>query len=253
MADNFAVLYDRCSLPERQDGTELLELLAPKKGMKVLDLGCGTGHHANLFAQRVSPEGVVIAVDPDEERIKFAKEKYQGKGNRLQFLEGSSKNFPAGSYDIDIIFSNHVLNWIQDKGALFKKICESLSPGGCFAFVAVTDGESGSISMFLQQILGEERTRTILGGYSYEPQETYEELAVANGLEVTYATTSTHPAIRFENLHALLDYLEGIFQGRVTGLKLVDKDILEKFKEQHGEQPVMYQPSCCTLVLTKPK
>ena len=120
MAGESAECYDRTAIQEKQDGVEMLELLEPERGMKVLDLGCGPGYHANLFAQRVGPEGLVIGVDPDEERIKFAQQKYQGDlfGNRLQYLEGSSEDFPGGDYDI--IFSNHVVHWIEDKSALFQ-------------------------------------------------------------------------------------------------------------------------------------
>ena len=248
MAGEAAECYDRTAVLEKQDGIELLELLAPKKRMVVLDLGCGPGYHANLFAQQVGPEGIVIGVDPDKERIKIAKEKYQ-QGNSLQYLEGNSKNFPCGNYDI--IFSNHVVHWIKDKRALFKRVCENLSPGGRFAFVVVTE-EGGAISVFLRQLLGEERARAVLNAFRFVPQEAYEALAVENGLEVTYTVATTHSGFKFKNTDALLDYIDGIFHGRVNGLKSVNKDILEKIKAQHGEEPVMPQYACCTFILTKP-
>ena len=51
-----------------------------------------------------------MGVDPDKERVKIANEKY-GKSN-LEFLEGDSENFPTNQYDI--VYSNYVLQWIQD-------------------------------------------------------------------------------------------------------------------------------------------
>ena len=249
MAGESAECYDRTAVLEKQDGIELVELLAPEGGMKVLDLGCGPGYHANLFAQKVGPEGMVTGVDPDEERIKIAKEKYQGNGYSLQYLEGNSDNFPAGKYDI--IFSNHVVHWIEDKDALFKRVRASLRPGGRFAFVAVTEPEE-QIDAVIRQLLGEERSRAVLDAFMFEPQETYEALALANGLEMTHAVAAARPSFKFNNLDALLDYIEGIFHGKVTGLKSIDKDILEKIKERHGEEPVMHQPNCCTYILTNP-
>lgn len=249
MSGESAECYHRTAVLEKRDGVELLELLEPEIGMKVLDLGCGPGHHANLFAQQVGPEGLVIGVDPDEERIKIAQQKYQGDqfGNRLQFLEGSSENFPEGNYDI--IFSNHVIHWIEGKGALFKKVCENLSPGGRFASVVVTDAEA-SLGVFLRQLLGEERAQAMFDTFKLEPQETYEALAVANGLEITHAVAATRPSFKFNSLNEMLDYIEGIFHGR-TDLKSVHKDILEGMKAQHGEEPVMLQPNCCTFIFTK--
>ena len=250
MAGESAECYHRTAVLENQDGVELLELLEPKRGMKVLDLGCGPGYHANLFAQRVGPEGLVIGVDPDEERIKIAQQKYESNqfGNRLQYLEGSSENFPGGNYDI--IFSNHVVHWIEDKGALFKKICENLRPGGRFACVVVTDEEP--IAVFLRQLLGNERARALLDAFNFEPQESYEALAVAHALEITHAVAATRPSFKFKNLDGLLDYIEGIFHGRAS-IKSVDKNILQRTKAEHGEEPVMHQPNCCTFIFTKPE
>ena len=55
MASESAECYDCTAVLKKQDGIELVELLAPEKGMKVLDLGCGPGYHANLFAKKLAP------------------------------------------------------------------------------------------------------------------------------------------------------------------------------------------------------
>ena len=107
-------------------------------------------------------------------------------------MEGSSENFPGDKYDI--IFSNHVIHWIEDKGALFKKVRDNLSPGGRFAFVAVT--REGSMPPLLRQLLGNERARAILNSFNIEPQESYKALAVANGLEITHAVAATRPSFK---------------------------------------------------------
>ena len=129
-------------------------------------------------------------------------------------------------------------------------MCENLSPGGRFAFTTVT--KAGSMPALLPPLLGNEKSRPILDGLKIEPQETYEALAVANGLEMSYAVAATRPSFKFKNIDALLDYIEGIFHGRVTGLKSADNATLEKIKARYGEGPVIPQPTCCTFVLTKP-
>ena len=63
-----------------------IKLLAPEKGDKVLDLGCGTGYLSKVLADLVGPEGQVVAIDPDTERLKVAKDKYTA--SNLQYLEG---------------------------------------------------------------------------------------------------------------------------------------------------------------------
>ena len=63
---NEAEAYERIFAPNwpTKDGDsrlEMLELLAPEKGNKVLDIGCGTGAITKIIADRVGPEGKVVA------------------------------------------------------------------------------------------------------------------------------------------------------------------------------------------------
>ena len=51
-------------------GIKIIDILAPKKGMKYLDLGCGTGYFSKFLVDLVEPDGWV---DPNGERIKVAR------------------------------------------------------------------------------------------------------------------------------------------------------------------------------------
>ena len=99
------------------DGMKLIDVLSPKEGDKVLDIGCGTGELTRVLAERVGPGGKVIGVDPDKEMLKVANEKY-GKSN-LEFLEGNSENFPENQYAM--VYCNYVFHWVKDKVTNFKK------------------------------------------------------------------------------------------------------------------------------------
>ena len=57
--------------------------------MKVLDLDCGTGDLSKVLAEHVGLGGKVIAMDPDKERLRIAKETYSAVSNIL-FQEGST-------------------------------------------------------------------------------------------------------------------------------------------------------------------
>ena len=132
MADAAKAYEEKFSSLQKEDGLKLVELLAPQKGKKVLDLGCGTGYLSKVLADLVGLEGQVVAVDPNGERIKVAKDKYTT--SNLQFFEGSSKSFPGEEGEYDIVFSNYVIHWIEDKEALFRNVAKSLKKGGKFAF-----------------------------------------------------------------------------------------------------------------------
>ena len=54
-----AITYDSNSSEQREDGLSLIDLLDIKRGMKVLDLGCGTGYLTKVLADKVGPNGKV--------------------------------------------------------------------------------------------------------------------------------------------------------------------------------------------------
>ena len=100
------------------------------KGECILDLRCGTGYLSSVLAERVGTEGRVMAIDPDGSRISVAKNAYSHLTN-LTFAKGSRDTvLEFGKACYDAVFSNHVLHWVDNKSGTFKKIYESLKPGG---------------------------------------------------------------------------------------------------------------------------
>ena len=121
--------YGRYNQTQKAEGLDLINLLAPKPGEKVLDLGCGIGNLTKILAQRVAP-GQVVGIDPDEKRIKVAK-KEQAADN-IKYMISGSDNMPGENYDI--IYSNYVLHWIPNNKDIFGPIARLLKKGGRFAF-----------------------------------------------------------------------------------------------------------------------
>ena len=128
-----AKVYDEVSGSQIKEGRQFLRELKLSLGDKVLDMGCGTGHVSKHIADIVGPDGLVVGVDPDAERIKIAKENYKGFGH-LQFCVGSSANgFPHDTepyYDVHI--STNAFHWIAqgEKSIYLRKAFECLKSGG---------------------------------------------------------------------------------------------------------------------------
>jgi 16S rRNA (cytosine1402-N4)-methyltransferase len=68
---------------------EVLEALAPQAGQVVVDATAGAGGHARLVAERLGPEGRLIAVDRDETMLKLARQRLQDVSCRLAFMHGN--------------------------------------------------------------------------------------------------------------------------------------------------------------------
>ena len=131
--ENYAATYDEVSKPQYETGCVLIDKLNISREAKVLDMGCGTGHVSKYIADIVGPDGQVVAVDPDEERIKIAQGQYKDVGH-LQFHVGNSvTGFPHDSepyYDFHV--STSVFHWIpyEEKPIYVQKAYQCLKPGG---------------------------------------------------------------------------------------------------------------------------
>ncbi len=77
----------------------MLELLQPKKGEKILDVGTGSGWQAALLAELVGTKGKIIAVECVSELAGFARKnilKYKILAKRVEIIQGDgSFGFPA--------------------------------------------------------------------------------------------------------------------------------------------------------------
>jgi len=107
-------------------GRDLLELLAPKAGERILDVGCGTGQHASDVAQSGAE---VIGVDASQEMIASARANFPN----LRFEVADATALPFQN-EFDAVLSNAALHWIRDQQGAIASISRALKPGGRFVF-----------------------------------------------------------------------------------------------------------------------
>ena len=85
--------------PERVE-LRALEKLAPMHGLHVLELGCGDGR---LTLQIADAAASIYAIDPDEERIRLARESLLGElAHKVRFeVAGAAEvSVPRRSFDL---------------------------------------------------------------------------------------------------------------------------------------------------------
>ncbi|MFB6141366.1 MAG: trans-aconitate 2-methyltransferase [Halosimplex sp.] len=134
-------------------GASVVDLLDSKRGERVLDLGCGTGHLTADIGEAVGESGTVLGVDASPEMIERARETYPG----LRFAVGDARELsPDGAFDA--VFSNAALHWIPaaDQSAVAERVADSLAPGG--RFVAELGG-TGNVATIVDATLAELRER----------------------------------------------------------------------------------------------
>jgi len=81
----------------------LVEYAAPRAGMCVLDLACGTGEPGISLAERVAPEGRVTGVDLSAELLKLAAERAKNRNLQnfsTQHADAHKLPFPDHGFDL---------------------------------------------------------------------------------------------------------------------------------------------------------
>lgn len=130
MSDWDAARYHRLSEPQRTWGARVLEQLAPARGERILDLGCGTGRLTSDLAAAAG-DGHVVALDRSETMLTEAAHWFADRGVRAGLVRGDGAALPfAGAFDA--VFSTATLHWIRDHATAFAGIYRALEPGGRF-------------------------------------------------------------------------------------------------------------------------
>ena len=239
-----ALCYKETSNFQRNGCVKLFDKLAPEPGSRILDLGCGTGYLANLLAERVGPQGKVVAVDPDPARIKVAMETYGGKSN-LEFAVASDADFPVDQYDI--VVSTFVVHWIEDKDALFKRVFDNLKPGGCFALtIGIDCPPCQEVLTELFQAFGQEMVDATQGKLHFRSAADYKHLATSNGFDIEEIVVDEH-RVEFPTIENFIDFFFAGSHGRFDR----SSSLLDDYKKKYeGQQilPVLW----LTAILKKP-
>jgi SAM-dependent methyltransferase len=135
--DHTAADYDRLGdLSENDSLTNWLLSVLPPAGQRALDLGCGTGRHAVLLAERFTR---VDAIDLSLPMIEIAR----AKRTRPNITYQQADLLKAtGSGEYGLVLSVMTLHHVPDLRAALAQIKELLAPGGRIVLVDPYPAES---------------------------------------------------------------------------------------------------------------
>lgn len=119
----------------------LLEQVSFEQGMRVLDIGTGTGLAAVAAARMTGPSGRVVGVDISEDMLGHARQNAATANvSQVEFrLEDAQHlSFPDSSFDL--VLSAAALFFIPDMLATVNQAYRVLTPGGCLAISSFGSG-----------------------------------------------------------------------------------------------------------------
>ena len=183
-------------------GDNLVEILSPKPGELILDLGCGTGQLTQKIADA---KAIVIGIDNSPAMIAEARKNYP----HLEFEVADAKNFTFSEL-FDAVFSNAALHWIKPPETVISNVWQALKPGG--RFVAEFGGK-GNVEHIVEAI------NSVLREHGYAPNQElnpwyfpsiseYATLLEKQGFCVTYTELFDRPTPLNEGEKGLGNWLK---------------------------------------------
>ena len=125
-------LYDpslKWIMREESFKLKLIENADIQPGMKILDLGCGTGTLA-LMIKHAQPDANIIGLDGDPQVLDIARSK--SRGLDIQWDEGLASSLPYQDSVFDRVITSLVIHHLNtdDKRRAFQEIYRVLKPQG---------------------------------------------------------------------------------------------------------------------------
>ncbi len=149
----------------RLAGEVFFDWLAPRAGLRWLDVGCGNGAFTELLIERCAPSNV-MGIDPSEGQLAYARTRLAA--GPVSFRQCDAQTLPFAADEFDVAAMALVINLFPDPAKAVAEIARVVRPGG-------------QVATYVWDVMG--------GGFTMEPiREALGELGVPTpiyGAEVT--------------------------------------------------------------------
>lgn len=151
-----ASVIDEVSLWSAAFGWMLLDRIPMRRGMTVLDLGCGCGFPLFELAHRLGPSSRVAGLDVWKQAVERAAGKLATHGLRNVIpVRGDGARMPFGDAAFDLIVSNVGVNNFEDPEAAVAECARVTRPGGRLALTTNPKGHWADLYAAYREVLRE--------------------------------------------------------------------------------------------------
>lgn len=187
--------YEKFKREREQPFFDLLAMVQPAPGMRVVDLGCGTGKQTRLLHERTAARET-IGLDRSAKMLDGLASEDSAAG--LHFEVGAIEDFPGARGLFDLVFSNAALHWVDDHAALLPRLAAGLAPGGQLAFQVPAMHHEPTHTV-AQDVAASEPFRSALGGWRLVhpvlPPEQYARILYRSGFADPQSRLIVYPHV----------------------------------------------------------
>ena len=148
--DQYDLMNDFMSLGiHRLWKKDLLNMMSPSSGKKLIDVACGTGDIAKLFLNSVNKNSWVTCVDPNKGMIKKGKEKLK-KFKNLKWVTAQAENLPIAKNSFDFYTISFGLRNTKNLNKALSEAYRVLKPGGRYLCLEFSKIQNSSLNFIYQ-------------------------------------------------------------------------------------------------------
>lgn len=194
--------HDKCSVNKQGYGNWIVSNYDISEGMKVLELGCGTGSIWIGRGELINKCGQLVLSDLSEGMLETAKNNL-GQRNNVEYIQADIQDLPFEDGSFDVIIAHSMLYHVPDLEQGIREVRRVLKDGG--TFYCATLGENNFPEKLAEWFA--------LSGDSFKPNHNF---TMQNGEAKLKTCFSEVRAVFYEDsLHVtdiedLVDYLQSL-------------------------------------------
>jgi len=123
----------------------LIQLMNPSKGKKLIDVACGTGDLGKLYLDSISIDEKILCVDPNKGMINKGKTKLKNYKN-IKWLIGSAENLPVLDNSFDYYTISFGLRNAKNLNKALSEAYRVLKPGGRYLCLEFSKIENSNLN-----------------------------------------------------------------------------------------------------------
>jgi len=135
-------------------GTWIDEFCGRMPRRAILDVGCGSGNHLDIYLRHVGPTGRVLGLDREAGLVAKAKADY-GDLSNLELTVGSMDDpLPYPDESVDLVFSNFAIYNAANPRATLLEMRRVLQPRGQMVLIGPTSNNAREIYEYNERLTG---------------------------------------------------------------------------------------------------